>query len=47
MIWLFISLSISYAIIQPESFGGFIGTVLFSFIVDIIAVAISAAFRRF
>lgn len=40
MIWFLISLGISYAIIQPSSFGGFIGTILFSFIVDIIVAIV-------
>ncbi len=45
MIWALISLGISYAIIQPNSFGGFIGTILFSFVIDIIAVVLTGARR--
>ncbi|MCQ9120523.1 hypothetical protein MUU45_000329 [Rodentibacter pneumotropicus] len=46
MIWLLISLGISYAIVQPYSFGGFIGTILLSFIIDLIAIVVSGIGRR-
>ena len=38
MIWLLVSLGISYAIVQPTSFGGFIGTLVLSFVIDCVAV---------
>lgn len=40
MIWFLVSLGISYAIVQPHSFVGFLGTILFSFVIDIIAVVL-------
>lgn|GEM_PF-4798507 len=46
MIWFLISLGISYAIIQPSSFGGFIGTILCSFIVDIVAIVLTGLGNR-
>lgn len=46
MIWFIISLGISYAIIQPHSFMGFIGTILFSFVIDVIAVVLSGLLGR-
>jgi len=45
MIWLIISLAISYAIIQPSSFGGFIGTIIFSFIIDLVALVITGVLQ--
>lgn len=46
MIWFLISLGISYAIIQPHSFGGFIGTLLFSFVIDIVAIILTGLGKR-
>lgn len=46
MVWFIISLGISYAIIQPNSFSGFIVTILFSFIIDIVAVLLATIIGR-
>lgn len=46
MIWALISFGISYTIIQPDSFMGFIGALLFSFVIDLVAVLLTGLLSR-
>ncbi|MGX2950734.1 hypothetical protein ACWIUA_07520 [Ursidibacter sp. B-7004-1] len=47
MVWALISLGISYAIVQPSSFLGFIGTIVLSFIIDIVAIIVTGSRNRY